>query len=217
MNEKDYSPKRTLIKILLFGLLFAALHILLERTLSYTSTDISLTHLLRWLNLATTLCDAASLFVCYALLSTLLIRFSFRETLPSVLLATLLIPVKHLGNAAAYFITDNVTLANDIKAAYIAVLSAVALEVFQMGAVVFLFLLCQKKQSPAKSYLLSACAVMVIINILSRLLGDIDYGAPTSAAEGWVMIAYYAADIVLYGVLGFFAMLGIAEREIKKN
>ncbi len=47
---------------------------------------------------------------------------------------------------------------------------------------------------------------VMILNIGSRILYDIDYGAPTSTAEACQMLLAYTSDILIYGMLLFFVM-----------
>lgn len=51
-----------------------------------------------------------------------------------------------------------------------------------------------------------------IIRIVIRMVGDIQYGAPTSAGDLLYMIAAYTCDILLYGILLYIGM-----RYIKKT
>ena len=51
-------------------------------------------------------------------------------------------------------------------------------------------------------------AVMISgTHILTRMIGDIGYGAPQSAAEIWVMIAYYGTDLLLLPISYLLALL----------
>ena len=215
MNNKSLSPSRILWMVFLFGLLFVACHIALERTLANISTDIAREKLAATLNHAIVLLDAAGFFVCYGLILGSVCRFSAKKTLPAIFTAAAVILIKHLGNLAIFLATEPNVSPITIKLNTSAALSAIGIELFQLVLVAAIILILARKCRPSVP-IIAICAVMVAINVISRLIGDIDYGAPTSVAEGAIMVAYYSFDILLYGVAGFFS-IGLISLITKKG
>ena len=222
MKDKTYSQKSVLLKILLFGLLFSVLHILLERVLSYASADVALAPLTRPLNIGIILCDAVGFFIGYALFASLL--FTHDETqkksafLPPFLLLPAITVFRHVGNWLVFLMAENVTSAIDLRLSFLALLSALLIEFFQHGIILALALfVLYPRNASSRATALTVSAVMLAINLISRIISDVDYGAPASTAEVWIMVAYYLFDIVLYGVIGYFSVLTILRAEIKKS
>ena len=124
---------------------------------------------------------------------------------------------KHLGNWATFLITENSSSAIDIRLSAITTASSVFIEWLQNAALVVLclILLSPKRtlENPVKVTSLSVCGMMVLLNVVSRIALDVEYGAPSSTAEVWVMIAYYLFDILLYGVVGHFIMKGLLRKK----
>lgn len=60
--------------------------------------------------------------------------------------------------------------------------------------------------NPILSSLFFVSLAVTALNVGSRIIYDIGYGAPTSLTEILQMIVAYGLDILLYGVLLFFAM-----------
>lgn len=222
MKDKIYSQKSVLLKILLFGLLFSVLHILLERVLSYASADVALMHLTRPLNIGIILCDAVGFFIGYALFSSLFFTHSETEKksdfIPPFLLLPAITVFRHVGNWLVFLMTENVTSAIDLRLSFLAVISALLIEFFQHGVILLLglFVLFPRCATP-KITALTTSAVMLAVNLLSRLISDVEYGAPTSAAEAWVMVAYYLFDVLLYGAIGYISMLLILRHKTKTS
>ena len=219
MKDNLYSHKTVFFKILLFGALFAVLHIALERGLSYAASDVSLTALVRPLNVAIILCDAASFFLLYALVLTSASLFGTKRSTASFLLLIALTLFKHLANWMIFLVTENVTSAINIRLSALTAASSIFIELLQHALVIVCILILFRKPSekePTKIATFAICGVMLAVNLISRVITDIDYGAPSSAAEIWVMVAYYLFDILLYVGGAYIVMQQIQKRERKK-
>lgn len=217
MKEKQYSQRSLFFNTLLFGLLFAILHIVLERCMAFASSDVALSYLTRPLNIAITLCDAVCFFIVYAFAILAVSRFGAKASSATLLLLFAISLAKHLGNWATFLITENISSAIDIRLSAMTTASSVFIEWLQNAALVVLclILLSPKRtlENPVKITSLSVCGMMVLLNVLSRIALDVEYGAPTSTAEVWVMVAYYLFDILLYGVVGYFIMKGLLRQK----
>ena len=205
------------MKILLFGLAFSALHIALERGLSFAVSDIALSAWVRILNIGIILCDAVGFLIGYALLQALALHGGKRQAFPALVLLVAVSVFRHIGNWGVFLLTDKVSSAVDLRLSFLAALSALIIEFVQHAAIFLLTLPLLNKEKPTKSKIFPAAATvavtMLVINLLSRILADIEYGAPSSSAEVWVMIGYYLFDVLLYGVVGFFTIQAILNRE----
>ena len=204
MPHDSSVTKKLFIRMLCFGVAFSLLHIVLERSMAFVGSDVALMDILPLLDLAIVLCDAVFFFVEYALLASALFRFS-----PRMVPGTLLLPVaiclfKHFGNWWAFLITEHVTDAINLRLSALTAVGSIVIEMVQYGAV--LAVLLGFKKRPERTRALLVCGVLLAVNLLSRIIGDIEYGAPTSAAEVGVMMAYYAFDIALYGPAAFLFM-----------
>lgn len=197
------------------GIVFSVLHTVLERGLAFSVSDVSLNWLTRPLDIAITLCDAAFFFLLYALLFSSLARFGTAQSLSAILLPVALAIFKHIGNWLTVLVTENVTQAMYIRLTFVTAASSIAIELFQYGLVLAVLLGCKKY--PERMRLLLVCGIMVAINLISRLIGDIEYGAPTSTRELGIMLAYYAFDIFLYGPVAYFLMCFTAARQYRKD
>lgn len=220
MKDKIYSPTTVFLKILIFGILFSALYIVLERSQAYVSSDVALTFLVRPLNIGIILCEAVSFFIGYALLLISVSSFGVRKSISSFLLLIALTLVKHLGDWMVFLITEKVTSAINIRLSSLTAASSIFLELLQHALVIVVFLVFFGKDrqfnTPAKSASFAVCGTMLTVNLISRIITDINYGAPSSTAEVWVMVAYYLFDILLYGVIGYTVIRQIQKHECKK-
>ena len=216
MKDKIYSHQTVFFKILIFGILFSALHLVLERGLSFAASDVALTFLVRPLNIGIILCDAASFFVCYAFFLISTTCFGTRKSIASFFLLVALTLAKHLGNWMAFLATEKVTSAIDIRLSALTAVSSILIELLQHAFVIVALLLLLHFGKSEKSAALSVCGIMLAVNLISRIITDIDYGAPTSSAEVWVMVAYYLFDVLLYGVIAYAVIRQIQKHEYKK-
>lgn len=201
--------------MLIFGIVFSVLHFVLERSMAFVGSDVALVDLVLPLNIAIILCDAAFFFVTYALLFSSLSLFGTKDSIATLLLPVALTLFKHLANWWAFLITENVTEAINVRLSFMTAASSIAIELIQYGLILCVLLTLRKH--PDGLRLLGICGVMLAINLLSRLIGDIEYGAPTSVNEIGIMIAYYAFDIFLYGPLAYLLMKFLVKREYKKD
>lgn len=214
MSHSTPTVKTLFCKALLFGVAFSLLHVLLERTMAFAGSDVAMMGAVPFLNLAIMLCDAAFFFVLYAF-TFVSIRYGVRESLSILLLPAALAIFKHLINWMVFLITENITNAIDIRLSFTTATSSIFIELFQYALVLAVLWLLRKR--PDNIRLLGICGIMLAINLISRAIGDIAYGAPTSAAEIGVMLAYYSFDIFLYVPLAYQVMKQIVKKQIQKE
>ena len=217
MKDTAYSKQTIFIKMLMWGLFLAVIHIVLERVLAYVATDVALVAFVRPLNIAIILCDAMGFFVTYSLLTLSVSRIGTGGSSAAILLTVVLTLVKHLGNWLVFLISENVTSAIDWHLSAMTAASSILIELVQHATIILALALIfsprRSLENPVKVGLLSVSGIMVAINVISRIITDVEYGAPSSSAEIWVMVAYYAFDIVLYGVVGYVLMRTIFNRQ----
>ena len=204
MPHDSSIAKKLFIRMLGFGVALSLLHIVLERSMAFAGSDVALVDIVPILNLAIVLCDAVFFFVEYALLASALFRFSPRNVFGTILLPVAICLFKHLGNWWAFLITEHVTDAMNLRFSALTAAGAIAIELVQYGAI--LAVLLGFRNRPERTRTLLVCGVLLAVNLLSRIIGDVEYGTPSSAAEIGVMMAYYAFDIVLYGPAAFLFM-----------
>lgn len=203
------SSKPIFLRILSVGIALSFLHVLMERLMAFAASDVAKDVWVRPLNIAIILCDAAFFFLLYGWLLQSIQKFGVNASLSSILLIVAVTLLKHLGNWMAFLVTENITQAVTVRLSFITAASSIAIELLQYGAVLAIAI-CGKRK-PIQTRLLWVCGILLFINLLSRLLGDIEYGMPSSSAEIWIMVAYYAADIGLYGPIAYLTMNSVAK------
>ena len=177
--------------------------------MSFAASDIALFSLVRYLNIAIILCDALFFFMIYAFLLRSVADLGDAKSLPIILLAVALTLFKHIGNWGVFLITENVTDALNIRLSFLTAVSSIGIELLQHAVTIAIAYACARK--PQRVRIMLVCGVMLAINLVSRLIGDIEYGAPASPSEILIMIAYYSADILLYGPVAYFSIKKIAK------
>ena len=212
MSHAAPTVKNLFFKMLIYGIALSLLHILLERAMAFVGSDVTMADALPYLNLAIVLCDAAFFFVLYALVFSAT-RFGIRQSLSVLLLPVALSLFKHIANWIAFLITENITKAIDIRLSFTTATSSIAIELLQYGLVLAVLWLLRKH--PDGIRLLGISGAMLAINLFSRLLGDISYGAPSSLSEIGIILAYYSFDIFLYCPLAYQIMRWIVKRQIQ--
>lgn len=215
MRQSPVTAKKLFLKMLCIGIALALLHIVLERSMAFAASDVALTALVRVLDVAIILCDAAFFFVEYALLASAVFHFPVASVMGAVLLPVALCLFKHLGNWWAFLITEKVSDAVNLRLSALTAAGAIAIELVQYALVLAVLLGCKGRSERVR--VLLTCGVLLAINLVSRIIGDVEYGAPTSASEIGVMLAYYAFDIFLYFPVAALTITHIIQRQNKKD
>ncbi len=214
---KPYTKHTVFFKLLVAGILHTLIHILLERWHSYAVSDVTLSLSAHLVDIGLIVWDATYFFIIYALLFVSLRHFGRSASLGAILLVVALSLFNHLGNWAAFLLTENVTASADVTLSFINAISAVAIEMIQYLFVLglALWLLSPRRTPPVSDEILclATCGILLAINLISRMIGDIEYGLPDSQAEAWGMVAYYLFDILLYGGLGYLDMTHTMKKE----
>ena len=197
--------------MLLWGCTLSALHILLERWQALSLSDVALNKFAHPLDIALILCDAAFFFIEYSLLASSLVHFGPKKSISPAILLALLTILKHLINLLVFLIAENVTQPAILRNNAINAASAIAIELFQFVLVLLVLFLLRKRE--IQFPLLGTCVIMLIINLLSRIITDID----AHGRDIGTMIAFYSFDLILYGPAALFLMTWIATRQTKKD
>lgn len=85
-------------------------------------------------------------------------------------------------------------------------LLSLAVELGQYLLILLVIWLTLKLTAKPPRATLAASLTVLLINLFSRIVYDVDYGMPTSSREVLQMVGAYTSDILLYGVLLFVAM-----------
>lgn len=209
MNEKNYSPKRTLIKILLFGLLFAFLHAVLEKITSDILSDVALTSLYPWIDLIAVLCHAAYFFVGYALLLVIFRHASARHKFIAFLLLALSVFLIYAVRVYTYFwVEKDILTPIMVTRAYVSTFESIVFELIQLLLIVGLFALGPRLKWKPAIQIAVTCAVLVLINLILQTVNLV-----SADAAAWVMIVHYLFYLLLYGGGGYFAMCWLFKAE----
>lgn len=214
MSHSTTTAKKLFFRMLILGVVFSLLHIVLERAMAFSGSDVALIGWIQPLNFAIILCDATFFFTVYALLFSAIGLCGTKQS-SILLLPVALALFKHIANWSFFLLTENVTQAVAVRLSFMTAASAIAIELLQYGLV--LAVLFALRSHPDGIRLLGICGVMLAINLISRVIGDIEYGAPSSAKELGIMLAYYAFDIFLYFPVAYLVMRYIANRQNKKD
>lgn len=203
------SSKSIFLRVLSVGVALSVLHVLMERLMAFAASDVAKDMWVRPLNIAIILCDAAFFFLLYGWILQSIRSFGTSSSLSSILLVIAITLFKHLGNWMAFLVTENITQAVTLRLSFMTAASSIAIELLQYGAVLAVAI--WGKRKPIQTRLLFVCGILLFINLLSRLIGDVEYGAPATSAEIWIMVAYYAADIGLYGPIAYLTMHSVVK------
>ena len=169
------------------------------------------------LALAQTLCIAFGFALFYSFTAFLMQEMGLAKTLPFLLIAVLLTLYRTaLALGGTYFI-DGVIGYEFLSYELPTALLSFALELVQYFLVIFLVWLMQKRAVSLPRTLLGIALTVTGINVASRILLDIQIGAPTSMREILQMVVAYASDILIYGVLLLLAMRLLSKWANKLN
>lgn len=144
----------------------------------------------------------------YSFTSVLCHYIKFKRTLPFIFLVMGITLYRALLSLGGRYFIDGITGYDFFLYILPSQVLSFGLEVAQYLLVLLIVWISLKEQDDGalrRSQLLISLTVM-LLNIASRILYDIGYGAPTSSQEFLQMGIAYASDILLYGVLLFFAM-----------
>ncbi|MBE6661940.1 MAG: hypothetical protein E7606_01515 [Ruminococcaceae bacterium] len=160
---------------------------------------------------AQTLCIVLGFALFYCFTAILMQEIGLSKTVPFALTAVLLTLYRTVLALGGKYFIDGVN--GDEFFSYELPTSALsfALEILQYLLVMLLIWLAQRRRCSLHRSLFFASLAVMGINVGSRILLDIQIGAPTSLEEIWQMVIAYASDILIYGVLLLFAMRLLAK------
>lgn len=205
-ENKPLCRKLSTIAALLGAALYTACFVFARLEVIVTS-DVLMADsgLAKLLSLLQTLTIILGFALFYSFTAFLIKNINFKKTLPfifAVVGITLYRSLLSLGGR--YFIDGMVDYDFFMFALPTQVLSF-ALELAQYLLILLVAWLSLRK-APLNTSLLYISLTVMILNIGSRILYDVGYGAPTSNREVIQMVLAYASDILLYGVLLLLAM-----------
>ncbi len=165
---------------------------------------------------AQTLCIVFGFALFYSFTAVLMQEIKLSKTLPFILISVLLSLYRTgLALGGKYFIDGIIGyefLSYELPTGAL----SFALEILQYLLVIFIVWLVQRRAASLHRSLFFTALAVTGVNVGSRILLDIQIGAPTSLKEILQMVVAYASDILIYGVLLFLAMRGLAKWAIKQ-
>ncbi len=205
MQTPINSRRTVTLRMALAGLIVILVDALILSLDLYLATDILYTGSFLWRVLGWRIAIfTLLLFILLFSHTTYAIKaYGFSGALPILLGASGIILLKYAVQAFITLAHNSFDLSGFLLYQMPLTLFSILLELAELWTVIFIaFLMLWKKHSP----LLPITLPVVLIKLLIRIVGDIDYGAPDSVGEIFYMIAAYTSDILLYGVVLFFGM-----------
>lgn len=220
----DYRPwRRKLCGIAaLLGLLIATLRFALGRLEFIVLSDILLTDsfFAKLFPLFQTLLILFTFALFFGFTSVIIGKFKFSTALPFIFLSIGIATYRLLLSLIGKILIDGVSEYEFFVSLLPFQILSFLLELAQYLLVIFVIWLTLKLSASLPRSLLFSSLTVMLMNIGSRILYDIDYGLPTSTKDLLQMIGAYTSDILLYGLLLFFAtrfFASWAERLSKTN
>ena len=142
----------------------------------------------------------------YSFSSVLISKCGFQKALPFLILSVGITLYRTVLTLVGRLLIDRVSAYEFAVSTLPLQLFSLALELAQYLIVLLVIWLVIKLTSSIKRSLLFSSLTVLLFNVISRVIYDIDYGLPASGREVLQMVAGYTSDIVLYGVLLFLAM-----------
>ena len=142
----------------------------------------------------------------YGFTSVLICKFGTTKTLPFIFLGVSVTIYRSLLTLVGKALIDGVSEYEFFVSVLPAQLLSLALELAQYLLVLLVIFLTLKATSSLPRSILFASLTVLLVNIGSRVVYDIGYGLPTSGKDLLTMVGAYTSDVLLYGILLFFAM-----------
>jgi hypothetical protein len=192
----------------ILGLLVGILRFTLARLEFIVLSDILLADSIAAdiLSLLQTLLIAFGFALFYSFTTVLIGKIGFSKALPFLFLTVGITLYRSLLSLAGKILLDHVSSYELFTSVIPLQIFSFVLELAQYLLVLFVIWLTLKLTASLPRALLFSSLTVLLINIGSRVFYDIDYGLPASAKEVLQMLGAYTSDILLYGVLLFFAM-----------
>ena len=192
----------------ILGLLAATLRFVLGRIEFIVLSDILLADslLAKIFPLLQTLLILFSFALFYGFSSTLIHKVGFSKALPFMFLTIGISTYRSLLTLVGKILIDRVSEYDLFVSVLPLQILSYFLELAQHLFIFFVIWLVLKLTASRPRSTFFAALTTMLLTIGSRIAYDIDYGLPSSATEVLQMIGAYTSDILLYGVLLFFAM-----------
>ena len=196
----------------LSGFILFVLHLIIGRIHVSLMSDVLFQNgfLVRFLPFLQTLLTVCSFALFYGVSAYCYSYYGIKKKLFVIITVVLLTLFKYASSLIASLLIDRMDAEVFMLLKLPTTLLSFALEAVQYAAVFVIIWLANRntpsdKQVLGRPFLFISLTVM-LINVASRIVYDIGYGAPTSSAEVFRMIVAYASDILLYGVVLYLLM-----------
>ncbi len=214
-DNKKY--RKTFLGLTIMGLLLFALYFVIGRIQVSLMSNVLFQNgfWVKCLPFLQTLITVFSFALFYGISIYCFMFFGVTKTVPVVMIAVLLTMLKYAASLLGALLVDRMDAEMFMMLKLPTTLLSFCLELVQYVIILFIAWFTLRSfrdvnastvpQPLSRSLLFVSLAVM-LINITSRIVYDIGYGAPTSLAEILRMALAYASDVLLYGVLLYVLM-----------
>ena len=206
----------------LLGLLAATLRFVLGRLELIVLSDVLLADgfLADLFPLLQTLLIVFTFALFFGFFSVIVHKFGFKSAFPFILLSVGIMTYRFLLSLIGKVFIDGISEYEFFVSVLPFQILSFLLELAQYLLVIFVIWLTHKLSASLPRSLLFSSLTVMLMNVGSRILYDIDYGLPTSTKDLFQMIGAYTSDILFYGLLLFFAtrfFAAWAEKRYAKN
>ena len=212
-DNKKY--RKILLGITVIGLLIFSLYFLLGRIQVSLMSNVLFQDSF-WITLLPflqTLITILSFALFYGISVLVLCHCGMKKTIVAAAIVVLLTLFKYAALLLGSLVIDRIDPYSFVAVKLPTSLLSLLLEVMQYAVILTVawFALRRQKENtttvpPYRRPLIRVSLTVMLINIASRIIYDIGYGAPTSSREVLLMVLAYVSDILLYGVLLYFLM-----------
>ncbi len=137
-------------------------------------------------------------------------RFGFAKAIPFICLTVGISVYRSLLSLLGKIFIDGVSEYEFFVSVLPLQILSLILELAQYLLVLFIIWLVLRLTVSLPRSILFASLSVLLVNVASRIVYDVDYGLPSSTKEVFQIVGAYTSDVLLYGVLLFFAMRFLA-------
>lgn len=209
--------RKTLLGLTVVGLLLFSLYFVIGRIQVSLISNVLFQNSfwVRFLPSLQTLITVCSFALFYGISVFSLWHYGIKKTVPVVIIVFFLTLLKYAASLLGTLLIDRADTETFIMVNLPLSLLSFCLELLQYAIILTIawFTLRSFRDvnaptvpQPLSHSLLFISLTVTLINVASRMVYDIDYGAPASLAETLRMVLAYASDVLLYGVLLYVLM-----------
>ena len=210
-DNKKY--RKIIICMIVIGVLLFSLYFLIGRIQVSLLSDVLFQNSF-WIKLLPflqTLITLLSFALFYGISVFALYHYGIKKIPAAAAIVVLLTLFKYAVSLIGSLLIDRIDAYSFKMVKLPTTLLSLLLELIQYAVILTVawFALRQLKENTATAYrrpLARVSLTVMVINIASRIVYDIGYGAPTSLGEVLLMALAYISDVLLYGVLLYVLM-----------